>query len=81
MMTKSHPDSFAPHAADPGKLVVESPIGDDVLEALCARGHRTDRAGQFSFRTAGVCAVRKDQHDGHLSAAADPRRPSRAMGW
>ena len=30
---------------------------------------------------AGVCAVRKDLGTGVLSAAADPRRPSRAMGW
>jgi gamma-glutamyltranspeptidase/glutathione hydrolase len=80
VMTRSHPDSFAPHAADPGRLHVESPIGDGVLDDLTARGHRTERAPIFSFRTAGVCAVRRDEGSGTLSAAADPRRPSRAMG-
>jgi gamma-glutamyltranspeptidase/glutathione hydrolase len=81
IMTRSHPNSFAPHASDPGRLVVESPITDSVFDELTGKGHRTQRAETFSFQTAGVCAVRKDEVSGELSAAADPRRPSRAMSW
>ncbi|MCB1743559.1 MAG: gamma-glutamyltransferase [Gammaproteobacteria bacterium] len=81
IMTASHPNSFAPHVSDPGRLHVEAPIEDAVMAALEARGHRTQRADVFSFKTAGVCAVRKDLASGSLSGAADPRRPSRAMGW
>jgi gamma-glutamyltranspeptidase/glutathione hydrolase len=81
IMTRSHPNSFAPHASDPGALVVEAPIPDAVMDELAGRGHRVSRAETFSYKTAGVCAVRQDLHGGELSAAADPRRPSRAMGW
>lgn len=81
LMTRSHPDSFAPHASDPGSLKLEAPAGDAVLDELAARGHRVERLEAFSFKTAGVCAVRREQRSGQLSAAADPRRPSRAMGW
>jgi gamma-glutamyltranspeptidase/glutathione hydrolase len=81
IMTSSHPNSFAPHASDPGSLVVEEPIGEDVFDDLTSRGHKTTRADVFSFKTAGVCAVRRDEASGQLSSAADPRRPSRAMGW
>ena len=81
IMTRSHPNSFAPHASDPGRLLVESPIAESVFDELTGKGHRTQRADTFSFQTAGVCAVRKDEISGELSAAADPRRPSRAMGW
>ena len=81
IVTRSHPNTFAPHASDPGCLVVESPIADSVFDQLSDRGHKTLRAETFSFKTAGVCAVRRDEVSGELSAAADPRRPSRAMGW
>ena len=81
IMTSSHPNSFAPHAAHPGLLVVEDPIDDATFGELASRGHVAQRAAQFSYKTAGVCATRKDLNSGILSAAADPRRPSRAMGW
>jgi gamma-glutamyltranspeptidase/glutathione hydrolase len=81
IMTHSHPNSFAPHASSPGLLDVEAPIPDSVREELARRGHRSEAAPQFSFKTAGVCAAKKDLTTGELSAAADPRRPSRAMGF
>jgi hypothetical protein len=34
----------------------------------------------MTWKTAGVCLVRKDLTTGIIESGADPRRPSRAMG-
>ena len=80
-MTHSQPDSFSPHRAYPGKLTAESRIDEAVTGDLKARGHDVERIPEFTWKTAGVCVVRKDEETGLLESGADPRRPSRAMGW
>ena len=81
LVTHSHPDSFAPHAARPGLVTLEGHIDDATGDALAARGHRVERLSDWSHWTGGVCAVRKDLETGGIEAAADPRRMSRALGW
>ena len=81
LVTHSHPDSFAPHAARPGLVTLEGRIDDATGDALAARGHRVERLGDWSHWTGGVCAVRKDVRTGEIEGAADPRRMSRALGW
>ena len=81
LVTHSHPDTFAPHAAHPGLLTVEGRIDESTCDRLAARGHRVERLDDWTHWTGGVCAVRKDLESGELEAAADPRRWSRAMGW
>jgi gamma-glutamyltranspeptidase/glutathione hydrolase len=81
LMTHSHPNSFAPHAAEPGRVTVEGRIDEAVSDALAARGHRVDRLADWTHRVAGLCAVKKDLGSGQLQAGADPRRGGRAMGW
>ena len=81
LMTHSHPNSFAPHAAEPGRVTIEGRIGEDVGERLAARGHRVDRLEDWTHWVAGVCAVKKDLASGRLEAGADPRRWSRSMSW
>ena len=81
LMTHSHPNSFAPHDAEPGRVTVEGRIDEDASERLAARGHRVDRLEDWTHRVAGLCAVKKDLSSGRLEAGADPRRWSRAMGW
>ncbi|MCP5156586.1 MAG: gamma-glutamyltransferase [Ectothiorhodospiraceae bacterium] len=81
LITHSQPDSFAPHAADPGKVTVEGRVPHAVTDRLAARGHRVERLPDWTHRVAGVCAVRRETASGALAAGADPRRPSRAMGW
>lgn len=81
LMTHSHPDSFAPHHAEPGRVTVEGRIGGDVSERLAARGHRVDRLDDWTHAVAGLCAVKKDMASGMLEAGADPRRWSRGLAW
>lgn len=81
LVTHSHPDSFAPHAAHPGRVTLEGRIDEATSEALAARGHRVERLDDWSHWTGGVCAVRKDLESGEIEGAADPRRVSRALGW
>lgn len=81
LMTHSHPDSFAPHLAQAGRVTVEGRIEQDICDRLAARGHRVERLGDWTHWVAGLCAVKKDTQRGTLEAAADPRRSSRAMGW
>ena len=81
LVTHSHPDSFAPHAARPGLVTLEGRIDDATGDALAARGHRVERLSDWSHWTGGVCAVRKDLETGEIEGAADPRRMSRALGW
>ena len=81
LVTHSHPDSFAPHAARPGLVTVEGRFDDATGDVLAARGHRVERLDDWSHWTGGVCAVRKDLETGEIEGAADPRRMSRALGW
>ena len=81
LMTHSHPNSFAPHDAEPGRVTLEGRIAEVVSDGLAARGHRVDRLDDWTHSVAGLCAVKKDLGSGQLEAAADPRRWSRAMGW
>ena len=81
LVTHSHPDSFAPHAARPGLVTLEGRIDDATGDALAARGHRVERLDDWSHWTGGVCAVRQDLETGEIEGAADPRRMSRALGW
>ena len=81
LVTHSHPDSFAPHAAHPGLVTLEGRIDENTSDALAARGHRIERLDEWSHWTGGVCAVRKDLETGQIEGAADPRRMSRALGW
>ena len=81
LVTHSHPDSFAPHAARAGLVTLEGRIEEATSDALAARGHRIERLDDWSHWTGGVCAVRKDLETGEIEGAADPRRMSRALGW
>jgi gamma-glutamyltranspeptidase/glutathione hydrolase len=69
--TDSLPSSFYPRAMSPASLVVEDRMGDDVLEALAARGHRITRAGPWTLGR--LCAVSRDPETGLLGAGANPR--------
>jgi gamma-glutamyltranspeptidase/glutathione hydrolase len=79
-MTHSQPNSFSPHEAYPGKLTMEGRIDEATGEELARRGHDVERLADMTWKTAGVCLVRKDLKTGIIDSGADPRRPSRAMG-
>ncbi|NYD43258.1 gamma-glutamyltransferase family protein [Nocardioides panaciterrulae] len=69
--TTSLPASFYPRGVEPGVLVVEDRLGEEVLAGLEARGHDVRRAGPWSLGR--MCAVARDPETGVLSAGANPR--------
>ena len=69
--TTSFPSSFWPRTWEPGGLVVEDRLGDEVIADLEARGHRVVRAGDWTLgRLSGVT---RDPATGVLGAAANAR--------
>lgn len=81
-ITYSHPDSFEPHKAFPGRLCLEGRISDDAALALSKMGHQIIMWPERLWRAGGVCTVRHDIERGTLEAGADPRRAaSSALGW
>ena len=79
--TQSFPNSFEPHEYHPGRLGIEGRIDQATGEALAGLGHKVDRWEDLSVGVAGVCLIKADREKGRLWGGADPRRPSRAMGW
>lgn len=64
-------DSFWPRTWHPNGVLVEDRLGDEVIEALIARGHDVTRTGDWSLGR--LCFVGVDRRDGRVFAAANPR--------
>jgi gamma-glutamyltranspeptidase / glutathione hydrolase len=77
----SFPDSFEPHSYSPALLHVESRVPQSVRDGLAARGHKVSDWPDFVWRAGAVCVLRAEHTSGVISAGADPRRPSYAVGW
>ncbi|MFE9957112.1 gamma-glutamyltransferase family protein [Micromonospora sp. NPDC005299] len=69
--TISLPASFYPRDHEPGVLVVEDRLDEDVLAALRAQGHEVRLSGAWSLGR--LCAVTRHPDTGVLSAGANPR--------
>lgn len=69
--TISLPASFYPRDIEPGVLVVEDRLDDDVLAALRSYGHELRLSGSWSLGR--LCAVTRDPGTGVLAAGANPR--------
>ena len=78
--TFSFPSSFAPHSHFPGRLSYEARIEPNVVEKLGVAGHDLFAWPSSVWRAGGVCLVAKDHETGVVSAGADPRRESYALG-
>jgi gamma-glutamyltranspeptidase/glutathione hydrolase len=77
VVSMSFPDSFHPHAYEPGLLWVEGDIDERIRRDLAERGHRVEVIPPLSGRAAGVCAVLRGRTA--LFGGADPRRESSAI--
>ena len=78
--TWSFPNSFWPHAYNPGLVGVESRIPAHTLAELQRKGHKLDLWEDWSIGMGCLCAIEVDQQRGGLSGGADPRRDGYAMG-
>lgn len=76
----SFPNSFWPHAYEPGLLAVEARVPAAVREQLRARGHRVQDWPEWTGAASSVCAITVDDR-GTLAGGADPRRECYAVGW
>jgi len=76
--SRSHPDSFWPHAIAPGKVEAERRIPRETLSALAALGHAVAEWPEWEWRAGGVCAV-KVGSDATRWAGVDPRRGAHAI--
>ena len=76
--SRSHPDSFWPHAIAPGKVEAERRIPRETLDALASLGHTVAEWPEWEWRAGGVCAV-KVGSDATRWAGVDPRRGSHAI--
>ena len=72
--------SFEPHAYTPGGLLLEGRMTRAAADGLRHRGHAVRDWPDFTWQAGAVCAVRQDEATAVLSAGADPRRPSYAVG-
>jgi gamma-glutamyltranspeptidase / glutathione hydrolase len=79
--TYSYPGSFEPHAYQPDELRIERRLAETVGGALGDKGHRVVTWPDWTWKAGGVCAITIDRNSGVLSAGADPRRTSYAIGW
>ncbi|KQQ28416.1 gamma-glutamyltransferase family protein [Frondihabitans sp. Leaf304] len=69
--TTAFPGSFWPRTWEPGGVVVEDALGDDVIDGLTARGHVVTRAGDWKLGR--LSSVSRDPETGVVGAAANPR--------
>src|SRR5437879_1237853 len=71
--SRSHPDSFWPHAMAPGKLEAERRIPRETRDGLVALGHTVGEWPDWEWRAGAVCAVKVGSENTRW-AGADPRR-------
>lgn len=69
--TTAFPSSFYPRQTNPGELVVESRMDDEVITELERRGHRVVVSDPWSLGR--LSAVSREDGTGILRAAANPR--------
>jgi gamma-glutamyltranspeptidase/glutathione hydrolase len=81
-ITYSHPDSFSPHVAQPGRLCLEGRYPAEVAHGLSDLGHQVVIWPERLWRAGGVCTIRHDLDRAIMEAGADPRRAAAtAVGW
>jgi gamma-glutamyltranspeptidase/glutathione hydrolase len=76
----SFPSSFAPNPHNPGLLMIEARIDEEVRNALSRLGHRVEVWPERTRKAGALSAIRIDHETGFLHAGADFRRAGYAMG-
>ena len=78
--TWSFPNSFWPHAYNPGLVGVERRIDSQAAADQAQRGHKVEVWDDFMARMGCLCAIEVDQERGGLNGGADPRRDAYTVG-
>jgi gamma-glutamyltranspeptidase/glutathione hydrolase len=75
------PATEDPHPCEPMVLKMEAPLAERIGDALAAKGHKIQLWPRHAALAGALCAVKRRASDGVVTAAADPRRMSYALGW
>jgi gamma-glutamyltranspeptidase/glutathione hydrolase len=75
------PSSFEPHEAYPNRLALEARMSESTFAGLEALGHDVLKWPDWTRLAGTVNTIIKDTKAGVLTAAADPRRATYAVGW
>jgi len=78
--TWSFPNSFWPHAYQPGLVGAEGRIDSQTVAELKRRGHQVEVWDDWTPRMGSLCAIKVDRERGALLAGADLRRDGYAIG-
>jgi gamma-glutamyltranspeptidase/glutathione hydrolase len=78
--SQNFPNSFWPHAYLAGSLRLEGRIGSEIGGVLEQRGHDISWMGTYDAGTGSCCAITVDHDKGTITAGADYRRESYAIG-
>ena len=76
----SFPNSFWPHAYNPGLVGIEGRINEETISDLKRRGHKVEVWDDWTSKMGSLSAVQVDQETGALFAGADLRRDGYAIG-
>ena len=76
--SRSVTNSFYPREYLPGRLNVDPGIPQEVRSKLAAMGHDVEEVNSCGL---GAIVTHRDPRTGALSAGADPRRSTYAVGW
>ena len=74
------PNSFWPHAYNPGRLEIEGRIDTGVIGKLLGLGHDVKPLSDWSPAMGALSTIVVDHETGTLKGGADPRRDSYAIG-
>lgn len=78
--SKNFPDSFSPHEYNPGTLVLEESLNEEMGRELKAMGYKIEVVEDWNSDMAAVCAIIRDSETGRLIGGADPRQENWADG-
>lgn len=78
--SKNFPDSFSPHEYNPGKLLMERGLYQQVGENLESMGYEIEVVEDWYYEMGAVCAIVRDPETGELIGGADPRQENWAAG-
>ncbi len=76
--TDSAINSFYPHSCYPGRLSIENGIPEQTIKRLESLGHTINKSAVCGM---GATITHRNEENHILSAGADPRRASYAIGW
>ena len=81
VQSESFPSSGWPHPYHPGRLTLESSVGEDMARKLAAMGHEISWWEGLAPTNGDLCGIVVDRERGVLVGGADTRWDASVVGW